>query len=86
VSLPRAERDAAIRQLAQRYAKRLEYYTHLAPYNWFNFYDYWPAEPTLNAQASAGDALPNSDGQGRAGASDGQGGPNVAGARMRRSN
>jgi predicted LPLAT superfamily acyltransferase len=92
VSLPRAEREAAIRQLAQRYAKRLEYYTHLAPYNWFNFYDYWPAEPTVNAQATAGDAVPSGQGPpdvvgaGSAAATDGQGGPNVAGARMRRSN
>jgi len=25
----------------QRYADRLEHYARLAPYNWFNFYDYW---------------------------------------------
>jgi predicted LPLAT superfamily acyltransferase len=25
----------------QRYAERLEYYARLAPYNWFNFYNYW---------------------------------------------
>lgn len=45
IKLPRTEREAAIRQHAQRYAKRLEYYAHLAPYNWFNFYDFWPTEP-----------------------------------------
>ncbi len=28
----------------QRYAERLEYYTRLAPYNWFNFYNYWDEE------------------------------------------
>jgi len=39
--LPRAEREAAIQQWTQRYAERLEYYVRLAPYNWFNFYDYW---------------------------------------------
>ncbi|MBL4648014.1 MAG: lipid A biosynthesis acyltransferase [Gammaproteobacteria bacterium] len=27
--------------LLQRYANRLEYYAKDAPYNWFNFYDYW---------------------------------------------
>ena len=31
------------------YAQRLEYYCRLAPYNWFNFYDFWasavPPEP-----------------------------------------
>lgn len=25
----------------QRYATRLEHYTRIAPYNWFNFYDFW---------------------------------------------
>ena len=25
----------------QRYAERLEHYTRLAPYNWFNFYPFW---------------------------------------------
>jgi predicted LPLAT superfamily acyltransferase len=58
VQLPRIERDAAIRLLAQRYAKRLEYYAHLAPYNWFNFYDYWPADPAT-VGANAVDALAN---------------------------
>jgi predicted LPLAT superfamily acyltransferase len=57
VTLPRADRDAALKQLAQRYAKRLEYYTHLAPYNWFNFYDYWPTAPAADLPANAGVAL-----------------------------
>ncbi|HSF20831.1 MAG TPA: acyl-CoA synthetase [Burkholderiales bacterium] len=35
------ERDPGIEELARRYAERLEYYCQLAPYNWFNFYDYW---------------------------------------------
>ena len=25
----------------QRYAERLEHYSRLAPYNWFNFYPFW---------------------------------------------
>jgi len=28
-------------QLLARYAARLEHYCRLAPYNWFNFYDFW---------------------------------------------
>ncbi|HEY0666091.1 MAG TPA: acyl-CoA synthetase [Gallionella sp.] len=35
------ERDAAIRQAAQKFAARLEHYCRQAPYNWFNFYDIW---------------------------------------------
>jgi predicted LPLAT superfamily acyltransferase len=27
----------------ERYASRLEHYCRLAPYNWFNFYDFWRA-------------------------------------------
>lgn len=42
--LPRHERDAAVQNLAQRYAWRLEHYARLAPYNWFNFYDFWADE------------------------------------------
>lgn len=28
----------------ERYAERLEHYCRLAPYNWFNFYDFWQTE------------------------------------------
>jgi predicted LPLAT superfamily acyltransferase len=45
VSLPRAEREARLRELAQRYAHRLEVYCLKAPYQWFNFYDYWEERP-----------------------------------------
>jgi predicted LPLAT superfamily acyltransferase len=45
VALPRAEREARLRELAQRYAHRLESYCLLAPYQWFNFYDYWKELP-----------------------------------------
>lgn len=36
-----AGRDAAIRECAARYAERLEHHCRQAPYNWFNFYDFW---------------------------------------------
>jgi predicted LPLAT superfamily acyltransferase len=35
------ERDPGIESLMRRYSGRLEYYCRLAPYNWFNFYDFW---------------------------------------------
>jgi predicted LPLAT superfamily acyltransferase len=41
VVLPRAEREARLQELLQRYAHRLEAYCLRAPYQWFNFYDYW---------------------------------------------
>ena len=39
--LDRSKRDEMIRECAARYAQRLEHYCRLAPYNWFNFYDFW---------------------------------------------
>jgi predicted LPLAT superfamily acyltransferase len=39
--LDRRGRDAMVRQWAAQYAQRLEHYCRLAPYNWFNFYDFW---------------------------------------------
>lgn len=41
VELPRSERDKRVRELAAAYAGRLEHYCSVAPYEWFNFYDYW---------------------------------------------
>ena len=44
VELPRGKRDAALQQGCQRYAAWLEAGCREAPYNWFNFYDFWAAE------------------------------------------
>jgi len=33
--------DAAVAEYAQAFAERLEYWCRQAPYNWFNFYDFW---------------------------------------------
>lgn len=45
VELPRARREAALAEYASRYANRLEHYCRLAPYNWFNFFDFWAKPP-----------------------------------------
>ncbi|MGH8161078.1 MAG: lipid A biosynthesis acyltransferase [Gammaproteobacteria bacterium] len=37
----RAQRRAAVESGVRRYAERLAHYARHAPYNWFNFYDYW---------------------------------------------
>jgi predicted LPLAT superfamily acyltransferase len=37
----RGERDAAQREALVRYAARLAHYAREAPYNWFNFFDFW---------------------------------------------
>jgi hypothetical protein len=49
--------------LAGDYARRLERYCLRAPYQWFNFYDYWsdeggrrPTAPSPSTDGSAGSA------------------------------
>lgn len=42
--LPRGQRDVALAACVERYARRVEHYCRMAPYNWFNFYDFWAAE------------------------------------------
>ncbi|CAL1240024.1 lipid A biosynthesis acyltransferase [Candidatus Methylocalor cossyra] len=48
LAAPEAEsqgpRPGRVVELMQRYAERLEHYCRLAPYNWFNFYDFWHGE------------------------------------------
>ena len=44
-----ASRDReAVRRWMQRYAARLEHYCRKAPYNWFNFYDFWDARKQVH--------------------------------------
>jgi predicted LPLAT superfamily acyltransferase len=54
IEIPRHSRGPALDALLTRYAQRLEHYIREAPYNWFNFYDFWqtdakPAEPAAVA-------------------------------------
>ena len=44
IALPRATREQALKDCAQAFATRLEHHVKSAPYNWFNFYDYWADE------------------------------------------
>ena len=41
VVLPRPERAQRLPEIARRYAERLEAYCLAAPYQWFNFFDFW---------------------------------------------
>ena len=40
------QRDAALQAAITRYAALLDHYCRLAPYNWFNFFDFWQAAPS----------------------------------------
>ena len=41
IDAPRGRRDAVLASLIRGYAARLEHHARQAPYNWFNFYDFW---------------------------------------------
>jgi predicted LPLAT superfamily acyltransferase len=45
VELGRGHRDEGVAGYVQRYAQRLEHYCRLEPGNWFNFFDFWGANP-----------------------------------------
>lgn len=44
IALDRRQRDADLQHWAQRYADRLAHHCRSAPFNWFNFYDFWDEE------------------------------------------
>lgn len=52
VELSRDNRAHDIERHVARFASRLEHYCRLAPYNWFNFFDFW-AGADDNASAAA---------------------------------
>ncbi|QNP39546.1 LpxL/LpxP family acyltransferase [Lysobacter solisilvae (ex Woo and Kim 2020)] len=50
LSLPRHERRQALGALVQTYAARLQHHARRAPYNWFNFYDFWQPDDASAAR------------------------------------
>jgi predicted LPLAT superfamily acyltransferase len=53
LKLERARRDTELRQTIQRFADRVAHHARSAPYNWFNFYDFWRADDLPNPPAGA---------------------------------
>jgi predicted LPLAT superfamily acyltransferase len=47
-AVDRKERERVIQSWQRRYVERLEQYCRIAPYNWFNFYDFWDSENKTN--------------------------------------
>ncbi len=45
LAIDRNRRAEALSEILQRFADRLAHYARLAPYNWFNFYDFWNNVP-----------------------------------------
>jgi predicted LPLAT superfamily acyltransferase len=49
--IDRRQRKQQLAQWVQHYADRIEHHLRLAPYNWFNFYDFWKIEPVPDVAA-----------------------------------
>ena len=45
--IPQGQRQQEIERTMTRYAELLERYCRRAPYNWFNFFDFWQAAPPI---------------------------------------
>jgi len=48
----RGQRNAAVEAAITRYAALLDQYCRKAPYNWFNFFDFWQPAPTATPPKS----------------------------------
>lgn len=47
-NVERGQRDDAVKVAMHEYATLIDYYCRAAPYNWFNFFDFWQASSTRN--------------------------------------
>jgi len=52
IKLSREDRERDLKAWLQKYADRLEYYCRYAPYNWFNYYEYWLPENGVKGEFS----------------------------------
>jgi predicted LPLAT superfamily acyltransferase len=68
LDIPRPRRNAEIAALIRRYAERLEHHARSAPFNWFNFYDFW-FHPDADSEAGVRTA-PRGHGRDRVGVGD----------------
>jgi predicted LPLAT superfamily acyltransferase len=51
-AIERKQRDAAIRQAVAAYTACLERHCRAAPFNWFNFFDFWRPAPGVDREAT----------------------------------
>jgi predicted LPLAT superfamily acyltransferase len=52
-AVARRDRTAAVQDAMTRYAAQLERHCRIAPYNWFNFFDFWRVPPARQPEISA---------------------------------
>jgi hypothetical protein len=67
--IERAERGAQVQAALARYVTLLEKHCRSAPYNWFNYFDFWHAEQSAPAANVASVANPGGAGGAASGAS-----------------
>lgn len=48
--VPHGQRQAEVRRAMARYAELLEKYCRCAPYNWFNFFDFWQSASSIDKE------------------------------------
>ncbi len=53
IEIPRQDRAQALDAVLARFARRVEHYIHAAPYNWFNFYDFWQQDANTAVRPDA---------------------------------
>lgn len=53
VTIERQRRETDLSEIAQRFADRLAHNARRAPYNWFNFYDFWHLQASKIGKDSA---------------------------------
>lgn len=49
IEVPRHNRNGALSEYVRHYAQRLQHHAQRAPYNWFNFYDFWHTNDAMAA-------------------------------------
>lgn len=64
LSIDRRARRTALADIVQRYADRLGHHARQAPYNWFNFYDFWHPAEHEHADAASPHHHDRDDGRG----------------------
>ena len=55
LKIDRRRRQQDLSQWVQRYADRLEHHLRIAPFNWFNFYDFWKISDPVVEPAGGND-------------------------------
>jgi len=56
--VPRAQRDATLNRALVDYVALLEKYCRLAPYNWFNYFDFWQNDSNRTSAPAEPEAAP----------------------------